>query len=479
MESFPIYYVGLGLIHFVGLICSINALFSVRTPQGTIAWIVSLNTLPIIAVPAYLVFGRSKFKGFVFARQAEDSELQDFTEELASKTKPFIRHFEDDSDGAHGRVQAVEHLAKMPFTEKNKVELLIDGQATFDSIFAGIEEAKDFVLIQFYIIHDDEIGKELKNRLLSKAAEGVRVHFLYDEIGSHTLPSAYVRELTDGGVRMNSFQTTRGSGNRFQLNFRNHRKVVVVDGSTGWIGGHNVGDEYLGRNPKFGGWRDTHMKIIGPAVMALQLSFLEDWNWATDEKLDLSWEPVVDPQYNVPVLILPSGPADAVSTASLMFQLAIHSASHRLWIASPYFVPDEGVLDALRLAKMRGVDVRILIPNEPDHLLVYMSAFAFIGRMLNLGIGIYRYNQGFLHQKVFLVDDTIAAVGTANLDNRSFRLNFEITAIVVDQEFAGQVKQMLVADFDRARLMTRSELEEKPRWFMALARAAYLTAPLL
>lgn len=466
--------VGLAVAHVIGLICALHALFSVRTPQGTIAWLISLNTLPVIAVPAYLVFGRSKFKGFIFARQTEDLELRHIVDVLASKAQRFVRQI----DGDYGRILATERLAKMPFVGNNEVELLVDGQATFDSIFAGIEEAQNFILIQFFIVHDDQIGRELKTRLIRMAAKDVRIFFLYDEIGCHKLPSAYLRELQDAGVRMHAFHTTRGSGNRFQLNFRNHRKIVVVDGRVGWIGGHNVGDEYLGRDPKFGLWRDTHMRIIGPSVMALQLSFLEDWNWATDEKIDLIWEPVSADESDVPVLILPSGPADDIETASFMFQHAIHSAAHRIWIASPYFVPDEGVFGALQLAALRGVDVRILIPDKPDHLLVYLSAFAFIGKMLDAGIEIYRYEQGFMHQKVFLVDDSVAAVGTANLDNRSFRLNFEVTAIVMDPMFAGQVERMLVADFDRSRRMTRSELEAKPWWFMAAGRAAYLTAPI-
>jgi cardiolipin synthase len=274
------------------------------------------------------------------------------------------------------------------------------------------------------------------------------------------------------------FHSTRGSGNRLQLNFRNHRKIVVVDGREGWVGGHNVGDEYLGRDSSTGPWRDTHLRILGPAVMGLQLSFLEDWHWATDETPDLTWTTEVVPGGHAVVLVLPSGPADRFETASLMFQLAIHGAKERIWIASPYFVPDEGVTAALLLAELRGVDVRILIPERPDHLLVYLSAFAFVGKMLDAGIQIYRYQSGFMHQKVFLVDDRVAAVGTANLDNRSFRLNFEITALVAEPAFVTEVEQMLLADFSRSRRMTRADLANKPFWFPLASRAAYLMAPL-
>ena len=257
LSRVSVYTIGWGVLHLIGFICSIHALLSVRTPQGTIAWIATLNTVPIIAVPAYLVFGRSKFKGFIFARQAEDSELKKIVEAARPKVAPFLHQVEESPDGTRGRFLAVERLAKMPFLKGYEVELLIDGHATFDSIFAGIDDARDYILIQFYIVHDDDIGRELKDHLSKNSREGIRVFFLYDEIGCGKLPEAYARELREAGVHMQPFRTTRGSGNRFQLNFRNHRKIVVVDGRVGWIGGHNVGDEYLGRDKKFKGWRDT------------------------------------------------------------------------------------------------------------------------------------------------------------------------------------------------------------------------------
>jgi cardiolipin synthase len=263
-SGISVFTVGWSVFHLFGICCAIHALLSVRTPQGTIAWIATLITIPIIAVPAYLIFGRSKFKGFVFARQSEDAELKDIVDVLATKVNSFIRAKVEGSDESRGRILAVERLAKMPFLTGNHVELLVDGRETFDSIFAGIEKAQEFVLIQFFIVHDDKIGRALKNRLAEKASQGLRVFFLYDEVGCHKLPAAYIESLRDAGVRMQSFQTTRGSGNRFQLNFRNHRKVVLVDGREGWIGGHNVGDEYLSGGAKFASWRDTHMKITGP-----------------------------------------------------------------------------------------------------------------------------------------------------------------------------------------------------------------------
>jgi cardiolipin synthase len=210
----------------------------------------------------------------------------------------------------------------------------------------------------------------------------------------------------------------------------------------------------------------------------MQKSFFDDWRWATGERLKLDWLAQASERGDVATLILASGPADKLETASLMFQDAIHSARRRIWITSPYFVPDPAVVGALHLAALRGVEVRILIPNDPDHLLVYLSAFAYVGEMIDAGIQIYRYQAGFLHQKVFLIDDAAAGVGTANLDNRSFRLNFEITALFADAGVAADVERMLAADFARARRMTREELKKKPLWFRAAARAAALAAPI-
>ncbi len=457
--------------HFAGFICALHALMWVRTPQGTMAWVVSLIAFPYLTVPAYFVLGRSKFHGYRIARQVLEASSE---ASAALAVQPFIVRPPEE----HGSLLAAVALATIPFLKGNDVELLIDGRATFDSIFAGIEQARHYVLVQFFIVHDDELGRELKSCLLRRAAAGVKVYFLYDEFGSRGLPRTFLRELREGGVAAHPFQTTRGPGNRFQLNFRNHRKVVVVDGHSGWIGGHNVGNEYLGLSPRLGPWRDTHVRVTGPAVLGMQKSFFDDWRWATAERLQLDWLAQPSERGDVATLLLASGPADRLETASLMFQDAIHSARRRIWITSPYFVPDPAVVGALHLAALRGVEVRILIPNDPDHLLVYLSAFAFVGEMIDAGIQIYRYQAGFLHEKVFLIDDTAAGVGTANLDNRSFRLNFEITAIFADPGVAADVEKMLAADFAQARRMTRDELKKKPFWFKAAARAATLAAPI-
>lgn len=463
------------VLHVAGFISSIDAVMRARTSQGAIAWVISLNTIPIVSLPAYWVLGRTKFQGYVIARQQDASELFDVVSKKLNDKKKFV----SDLSSNYPTVRAAELLADLPLSTGNSTELLIDGEATFKSIFEGIEQASEYVLVQFYIVKDDDLGRELKDRLILKAREGVDVYFLYDEIGSYKLPESYLEELRLSGVQAVNFHSQKGPRNRFQINFRNHRKIVVVDGISSWVGGHNVGDEYLSQGDKFDYWRDTHMKIEGPATMAVQVSFTEDWHWATDEILDLDWQRAFDHYNDKHILIIPSGPADKFETAGLMFTHAINSAKKRIWIASPYFVPDEGIAAALQLAGLRGVDVRILIPDEPDHLLVYLAAFAYFQGAEDTGVKFYRYNKGFMHQKTMLIDDSVSGIGTANFDNRSFRLNFEITAMVVDREFNKEVEQMFLDDFQNSSIMEDGAYSTKPFWFKLAVRLANLTSPML
>jgi cardiolipin synthase len=460
----------------VGILSAVHAVMSVRTPQGSIAWAVSLVTFPYVSVPAYWVFGRNKFQGYVLARREDIESLS----EIIRQANVQLDAASVDESVDRGAVRAAETLARTPLTGGNMAELLIDGQATFDSIFEGIDAAEHYALVQFYIVRDDVLGRKLQDKLVAAAKRGVQVFFLYDEIGSAGLSAAYRRRFLDAGIVPRPFHSRKGSGNRFQLNFRNHRKTVVVDGKVAWIGGHNVGDEYMGRDPDFGNWRDTHVRLEGPAAIGAQLAFVEDWRWATDALPEgLNWVPTRANEADMRALVIPTGPADEMESASLIFTGAINAARVRVWIASPYFVPDDAVVQALQLASLRGVDVRILIPENADSKLVTLAAYAFFDRIKAAGVEFYRYQDGFLHQKVVLVDGSFATIGTANFDNRSFRLNFEITAVVADVEFAAEVAAMLETDFANARLMKRDEYDQKPLWFKFAVRTAHLTAPVL
>jgi len=461
------------IAHILGFLTSIDAAMSTRTAQGAIAWVIGLNTMPLIAVPAYAVLGRRNFSGYVESRRDHEEEIDRLVQKISTKLRPYAVTIEDRDPAFEG----LTGLADMPMLDGNLVELLIDGAATFDSIFEGIERAEEYVLVEFFIIKDDGLGRRLKEALMEKARQGVRCYVVYDEIGSHRLPMSYGRDLREAGVEVSEFNTRQGHQNRFQLNFRNHRKIVVVDGREAWIGGHNVGDEYLGLG-KLGPWRDTHLRIAGPAVQQAQAIFLADWFWATRTFPDLNWKPVPADGEGARALILPTSPADPIERAQLFFVHALNSAHDRIWIASPYFVPDEAVIAALHLAALRGVDVRILLPNDPDHLAVYLCSFWYIDDLEEVDVHFYRYTGGFLHQKVMLIDDAVATVGTANFDNRSFRLNFEVTAVVADPDFVLQVQEMLLADFEQSEPVPEGLLGEKSFLFRLGVRLARLTAPL-
>lgn len=463
-----------GFCHLLGLLTSIDAVLNVRTAQGAIGWTVSLNTFPYIAVPAYWIFGRSNFEGYVVLRKKTEAELSDKERKLAEDLLAMRPHTSE----VPAPATLLERLAKMPATQGNHVELLIDGEATFRSIFESIAQAREYVLVQFYIIRDDELGRRLKDALIERSKAGVPCYLVYDEIGSHGLTDSYLADLKSAGVETHPFNTRKGDDNRFQLNFRNHRKVVVVDGHTAFVGGHNVGDEYLGKHPEMGAWRDTHVKVQGPVVQCVQIAWVEDWKWATGSIPNLNWIPKPAPGgENGLAFCLPSGPADEFETCTLFFLHAIQSAKKRVWIASPYFVPDEQFTSALQLAALRGVDVRILLPEKADSNMVQLSSYTYLPKLDKAGVQVWRYTSGFLHEKAILVDD-YCGVGTANFDNRSFRLNFEITLLFGEPSVVREAEAMFLNDFSKSTRATAADYTERPWWFRLAARTSWLMAPI-
>ncbi|KAA5543896.1 cardiolipin synthase [Roseiconus nitratireducens] len=464
--------------HLLGAISSVQAIMSTRTAQGAIAWAISLNTFPYVAVPAYWVFGRSKFDGYHMKRHATmlaESETERNVIGLLAEGGMLI----DPKNAIDLRRKTLlENLAQMPVTRFNDADLLIDGEATFDAIVEGITEATDYVLFQFYIIHDDDLGNRLKDALIAKAKEGVSVFFLYDALGSYSLPDAYLSQLRDAGVQTAAFRTTRGWQNRFRVNFRNHRKIVVIDGKEAFVGGHNVGDEYLGKDDTLTPWRDTHVAVRGPTALEAQVTFVEDWSWATGNIPELNWEPHRAPQGDVRALCLPTGPADNLETGTLMLLDLINSSTESIWIATPYFAPDQQFVSALQLASLRGVDVRILVPEQYDNFVVGMTVYSYLEELEETSIKFHWYERGFMHQKVILVDGKTAAIGTANFDNRSMRLNFEVTMLLEDAEFAASVEQMLETDFQHSRLASAAEYRDGSLPFRFAVRVCRLFAPI-
>ena len=483
---------GLLLIcQIIGAIFAVDAVLYGKTPQGTLAWALGLVLLPYLTVPLYLVFGGRRFEGYVRARRKRRGGIANFTVELGRTLEPYQAEFRPHSPGD----RAIKKLVSTPCTRANAAELLIDGQDFFPALWSAIDSARRDLLVQFYIIKDDATGRQFQSRLLAASARGVNVRLLYDAIGSSKLPRSYVEALRDGGVQVAEFRSFRGPRTHLQVNFRNHRKLVVTDARTAIIGGLNIGDEYNHLDRHLTPWRDTGVLLRGPSVVECQLAFAEDWHHSTGQVLPLQWDAVpaapesagtttATPGHpnrssaDARVVIAPTGPADELPTGALMVLHLIASASRRLWIATPYFVPDASIVEGLQLAALRGVDVRIITPRNNDNRFVKLAMLSFEPDILPSGVRMFDHQPGFMHQKVILSDDA-AAVGSLNLDNRSMRINFELTALIADAPFVAAVERMLASDLASSREVTLGSLRRRSLAVRIAARIARLAAPVL
>ncbi|MCB1078026.1 MAG: PLDc N-terminal domain-containing protein, partial [Verrucomicrobiae bacterium] len=335
LQSFTLWTLVVVFAEGCALLSMVNVVMRARTAAGAWGWALALFSFPFLAVPLYWVFGRRNFKGYRETLREARRKHRDLVEEIIDALEPHVSCLKDEQV-RFGSV--LEVLSERRFTEDNTVELLIDGDATFNAIFEAIDHAQSYILIEFFIIRDDPLGRKLKAKLMEKRRAGVRAYVIYDEIGSHRLPNRYVTELQEAGVQVTAFQTTRGKSNRFQINFRNHRKIVVVDGHEAFVGGHNVGVEYLGQDLRFGRWRDTHVRLRGPAVLGTQLIFAGDWYWARREVPEVDWRPrYVASSRGMTVLPIATDPVEELERGTLFFFHLISQARERLWIASPYF----------------------------------------------------------------------------------------------------------------------------------------------
>lgn len=462
------------LLFLAALGCAVHSLMANRTPQGTVAWLLALFALPVLAVPLYLTFGRRHYGAYAH-------KLREIEAAAGEPPPDGALALPTNSQHPARNLDVIEALAGAGFKTGNRIELLHGGQSTFERMMEAIDAAEETLLVQFYIFRDDALGRLFRDKVLAAAARGVRCYVLYDGIGSSRTPDSYFSAFGEGGVRTASFGSLSRLFFGTEPNFRNHRKAIVCDGRIAFMGGHNIGDEYAGRHPKFGFWRDASLRVEGPVAREIERIFAQDWAFATGEHLAATLHPEngAEPEGDLPAAYLATGPADPMETCSLFFLTAIGTAKRRLWITSPYFVPDSAVMSALRLAAARGVDVRVLVPDKPDHLLVWLAGFDFLEQAERAGVEAYRYTRGFLHEKIMLIDDDIACVGTANLDNRSLRLNFEATMIVPDRRFAAEVESALEQDFRDSREHGERDYQQKSLFFKVAVRAARLLSPVL
>lgn len=455
-----------------------HSLRHVRTSQAAVGWTIGLITLPLIVLPLYWVFARHRFEGYREAIRdvGERHQRSVLAVQRELMTGRFAR-----TTSQRSALERVADVLDTPLCAGDDLELLIDGTAFYDAMFKAIENAAKYIYLSFYIIRDDETGTRLASALIDRVAAGVKVRVLYDEVGCIRLSGAYLSRLTDAGVDVRAFNTRQGWVNRFQINFRNHRKLVVVDGGVAIVGGLNIGDEYVGEPAGLGKWRDTGVLAKGRVARKVQAVFAGDYYWAARQDLpEADWEvreelcgsvnPTTSGSHGCNAAVCATGPSDLRPRATMMFAAAFGAAQTRLWISTPYLVPDEASMVALHMAKSRGVDVRVLIPTEADHWGVYLAGFHYEQELAEADIPVYRYNAGFMHQKCVLVDDTLALVGSTNLDNRSLFLNFELMIAVADRDFVAKVTTMLERDFEAA---THSNSPDTPtRWWFERAGTA-------
>ncbi|MFV1984664.1 MAG: cardiolipin synthase [Thiohalomonadales bacterium] len=469
LEYFTIAGLIFFIVEFIGIIFALNVVMSSRSSQGTIAWSMSLIMMPFFTIPLYLLFGRTRFNGY--AEKMRDKE-KEIGEQWLDWHKQMLALAAPATENLKPIYTVVNRLTSISFTQHNQVRLLIDAKLTYQTMLDAIALAKNYVFVQFFIVRDDTTSQRLREALIAKAREGLRVYFLYDEIGCFKTPDVYFEKMRNADINVSSFKTTKGRNNRFQINFRNHRKLLIIDGDISFVGGLNLGDEYLG-------FRDTHMRIEGPASQHIQFSFLKDWYWATGKIPEHNKTIKLAGNANQAVSIVNTGPADDLANCSILFASLIRMAQHRLWITSPYFVPDDVMLRTLQAAAIRGVDVRIILPGKADHKTVELASFTYYESMMNFGVRLFRYRERFMHQKVILIDNDLAGVGTVNIDNRSIYLNFEATGLVADKDFVQEVETMLLTDLHNSNEVHPKQYDEKPFWFRIAARISRLASPLL
>lgn len=449
----------------LALVASYRALLTSRTPQGATAWILLILLLPILGVLLYLVFGHADYRKFERERSKSDKGMFDMA-------------LETDVTRAPSRLDTFARIARLPVTDGNAMSLLVDGQATYEHVRGAIRSAERTLYVQFYSIADDDIGGALRDALIERAQAGVSVWLLHDELPFFGLPRRYKRALEEAGVRIARPKGPSRLLGPFQFNFRNHRKLVVVDNSVAFTGGLNVSKAYVGRDPSIGPWRDTFARFEGPVVAQLSLHFASDWMWATGEDLRDTAAATPEETGTLRAVALASSPAEEIAAGNLYFIALAHVAQTRLWISTPYFVPDRDVLTALRFAALRGVDVRILVPARGDHYITYFAAMAYFDDLRSVGGEVWTYDPAFIHQKVALVDDDICSIGTINLDIRSGVLNFELTVLLEGKSAASEVEDMLIADFAQATCV-EVDLSDRNLIVGMLARIARLFAPVL
>jgi cardiolipin synthase len=453
-----------------------------QDPIKTLSWILILFLVPLGGIVLYIYFGVNprKRKMIILKEMSDRMSLDKLIREqmILLNQKVFIRN---------PTLTVKRHLMKLLLnnskaliTERNQVRVLNNGRQTFGSIIYELENARDHIHLEFYIIEDDQIGNRVKEILMRKALAGCEVKVLYDDLGSWSLPRRYIRELTSSGVKVVNFMPVKTYAFANKLNFRLHRKIIVVDGRVGFVGGINIADRYLRGLGSHTRWRDTHLRLEGESVRSLQAIFLLDWNYASHTSdYDIRYFPENTVAGNKLVQIVASGPDSDWESIMQAYFAAIATATRYVYISTPYFLPNQSILTALKTAALSGIEVKLLLPERNDSWMVGRSSRSYVKELIEAGVGVYFYLKGFTHSKLMIVDDVFSSVGTANMDIRSFNQDFEANALIYDEDIARELRQDFEDDIENSKEILMEEWESRPVMDKVQESVARMFTPLL
>lgn len=452
-------------LYIVNTILILTIIFNERkTPSATLAWIMIIGFVPIAGFIIYFIFNQNISRSKINRHTEKEhvvisNALKRQKDEIVSGTFSFKL---DEAAKWRHLIKLNHVYGSSYYTQKNDIKIITDGKELFNELIDDIRKAQKSINLETYILKKDHLGKELIRELTKKVREGVEVRLLVDALGGRYITKVVLREYLRAGGKVGFFFKPKFIFFGVKLNYRNHRKIITIDNETAYIGGFNIGKEYVGEKRKFGYWRDTHIKIKGESVFDLNSRFILDWRFTTREKIEIEpGEYEGEIQGDKGVQIVSCGPDEPKEEVKRAFMRMITYAQKNVYIQTPYFVPDPSILESLKMAAQSGVDVRIMIPCKPDHIFVYWATYSYIGEMLKAGARVFIYENGFLHAKTMMVDGEVTSVGSSNFDIRSFRLNFETNAFVFHRGFAKQMEEIFVKDMSCSRELTLEDYNKR------------------
>lgn len=485
-----IFLIILSIIIFNTLAAIVTVFTTKRDIAATWAWLLVLILFPVGGFIAYLFVGKKISSYKIYNLKSEEQAGFDKIvniQKIEWASRKLLGDHVELKEAIRETIKLFFDLDDSILTQNNQVELFTDGHRLFERIFADIDRAQESIHLEYYAILDDNLGHILLRHLVGAAKRGVKVKVLYDSLGSRGTHHSFFKPLEAVGGEAEPFLGHKKAiVHSPRLNYRDHRKIIVMDGHVGYIGGFNVGDEYVGENLRFGYWRDTHLRIHGNAVWALQSRFLMDWNATVKrvrnrEMITYSEKlfPIMQTKGTTKMQIVSSGPGNITQNIKLGYLKLINTAREYIYIQTPYLIPDDSVLEALSIAALSGIKVKIMIPCKPDHAFVYRATQYYAKQLLKMGVEIYQYENGFLHAKTFVVDGEVCSVGSANVDFRSFKLNFEANAFIYDENIAQSLHDVYEQDILNCLKLTPEYFDEQSNWMKFKQYFSRLLSPIL